>query len=248
MKLSVIIPAYNEEKRLPKTLIATGKFLEKQNYDYEIIVVSDGSKDKTVEVANNLKKEVENLRVIDNKENHGKGWVVGQGMLRARGDIRLFMDADNSTTIEHIEKFWPYFNEGFDVVIGSRDLPESEVAVPQAWHKELLGKLGNKIIQVVAVWGIHDTQCGFKAFRAKAALDIFSRQRIFRWGFDVEVLALARLLGYRIKEVPIRWINDPESKVSWKSYFRTFKEVFQIRWGLITKRYETKTRIKEISG
>lgn len=248
MKLSVIIPAYNEEKRISKTLLSIDRFLERKDYDYEIIVVSDGSKDKTAEKVNNLKSTVENLRIIDNKENHGKGWVVAEGMLKASGEVRLFMDADNSTTIEHIDKFWKYFDEGYNVVIGSRDLPESEVAVPQAWYKTFLGNFGNKIIQLVAVWGIRDTQCGFKAFSAKAAEDIFSRQRIFRWGFDVEALALARRLGYKIKEAPIKWINDPESKVSFKSYFQVFKEVFQIRWWLITKKYETKTRASKISG
>ena len=131
MKLSIIIPSYNEEKRLSKTLISIDDYLKKQNYDYEILVASDGSKDNTVKIANDLKSVVKNLRVIDNKENHGKGYVVRQGMIEAKGDYRLFSDADNSTSIDHIERMWPWLEKGYDVVIGSRDIKGSVLNPPQ---------------------------------------------------------------------------------------------------------------------
>src|SRR3989339_342267 len=154
MFLSVIIPAYNEEKRIGKTLLAIDHYLVKQKYDYEIVVVSDGSKDKTAEVVENFKKMVRNLRLINNKENHGKGWVVRQGMLESHGEIRLFMDADNATTLDHFDKMLPLFREGEQVVIGSRDSKDAKgakQAVPQPFFKRLLGNMGNVLIQVFAV-------------------------------------------------------------------------------------------------
>lgn len=167
MKLSVIIPAYNEEKRLPKTLREIDKYLSLQSYDSEIIIVNDGSKDRTAEVVREMMPEIKNLRLIDNKENHGKGYVVRQGMLEAKGDYRLFTDADNSTSIDHVEKMWPLLEKNYDVVIGtrdSRDDKEAKQAVPQPAWKRFLGDIGNIGIQVLVVWGIWDTQCGFKAF------------------------------------------------------------------------------------
>lgn len=238
MYLSVIIPAYKEEKRIGKTLLAVDQYLSKQKYQYEIIVVSDeGSPNKTVEVVKNFQKIVKNLRIIENEKNHGKGFVVRQGMLEAQGDYRLFMDADNSTSVDQVENFLPRFNDGYDVVIGSRAIKGAEIDVHQPFYKEAFGKLGNKVIQIVAVWGISDTQAGFKCFSAKAAEDIFSKAVIDRWGFDVEVLALARKLNYKIKEVPIEWINDPESHVKLSSYIQVLAETFKIRWNLITGKY-----------
>jgi len=241
MKLSVIIPAYNEEKRLPKTLREIDEYLSKQSYDSEIIVVNDGSKDRTAEVVREMMPEIKNLRLIDNKENQGKGYVVRQGMLEARGDYRLFTDADNSTSIDHVEKMWPLFEKNYDVVIGSRDSRDTKgacQAVPQPPWKRFLGDIGNIGIQVLVVWGIWDTQCGFKAFSKKAAEDVFKRCKIKRWAFDVEALALARKLGYKIGVVPIYWINSPGSKVKLKAYIQFFKELLQIKWNLIAKKYK----------
>lgn len=238
MYLSVIIPAYKEEKRIGKTLLAVDQYLSKQKYQYEIIVVSDeGSPNKTVEVVKNFQKMVKNLRIIENEKNHGKGFVVRQGMLEAQGDYRLFMDADNSTSVDQVENFLPRFNDGYDVVIGSRAIKGAKIDVHQPFYKEAFGKLGNKVIQLVAVWGIDDTQAGFKCFSAKAAEDIFSKAVIDRWGFDVEVLALARKLNYKIKEMPIEWINDPESHVKLSSYIQVLMETFKIRWNLIIGKY-----------
>ena len=169
--LSVIIPAYNEEKRLPKTLREIDDYLKKQVYLSEVIVVSDGSTDRTVEIVKNLMSEIKNLKILEFKEQKGKGFGVKQGMLEARGQYRIFTDADNSTSIIQVEKMWPEFEKGYDVVIGSRDVKGAVLAVPQPWIRRVfLGesfKLLRKII--IGFWKIEDTQCGFKGFRARAA-------------------------------------------------------------------------------
>jgi len=238
--LSVIIPCYNEEKTISATLLAVDQYLQKQAFDYEIIVVSDGSKDKTAQIVEDFKKNVKNLKLIDNQANHGKGWVVRQAMLTSLGQVRLFMDADNATSVEHFDKMKPYFEQGADVVIGSRDVKDvkgAKVAVAQPWLKRQLGNVGNIVIQVLAVWGIWDTQCGFKAFSAAAAREIFSRTKIDRWSFDVEALALARKLNYKISMVPVYWVNNPNSRVNLKAYLMTFRELFQVWWWLMTDAY-----------
>ena len=239
MHLSIIIPAYNEEKRLPKTLAEIDKYLKKQNYNYEIIVVSDGSKDKTVEVVENLKPQIANLRLIDKKENYGKGYGVRLGMLEAKGEYRLFSDADNSTSIDQVEKMWPEFKKGYDVVIGSRDIKGAILDPPQPFlRKMILGKGFRILTQIICgTWEILDTQCGFKGFTQKAARDIFSECKINRFAFDPEVLVVAKKLGYRIKEIPVYWKNDPESKVKFKSIIKMFLELLRIRLNLIKRRY-----------
>ncbi len=246
--LSVVIPAYNEEKRIGSTLLAVDRYLSEQDYSYEIIVVSDGSKDKTAQVVNKFSQLVKNLKLIDNKENHGKGWVVRQGMLGAAGQIRLFMDADNATTVDHFERMKPFFDRGYEIVIGSRDrkdAPGAKQAVPQAFLKRQLGNTGNILIQLLAVPGVWDTQCGFKAFSAKATHDIFSRSKINRWGFDIEALALARKLGYKIGIIPVYWVNQPGSKVNLRGYLNTFRELFKVRWNLIRGKYNLSSGSKK---
>src|SRR3989344_4479128 len=138
MRLSIIIPAYNEEKRIEKTLLSVDEYLSRQSYDYEIIVVSDGSKDNTTEIVANRKSQIANLKLIDSKENHGKGWAVRQGMLEAQGDYRLFMDADNSTTVDQVSGFLTYLAEGYDIVIGSRRIKGANIAVRQPWFRDFL--------------------------------------------------------------------------------------------------------------
>ena len=239
--LSVIIPAYNEEKTISNTLLDIDNYLSKQDFSSEIVVVSDGSKDKTAQVVNNLAKLVKNLRLIDNQENHGKGWVVRQGMLEAKGEYRLFMDADNATTIDHFDKMRPFLNKGNEIVIGSREKKDARgahQAVPQSFIKRWLGDMGNLLIQLLAVPGIWDTQCGFKVFRADAAENIFKRCRMDRWALDIEALALARKFGYKIGIIPVRWINNPDSRVGLKGYLITLRELFKIKWNLITGKYD----------
>jgi len=238
--LSIIIPGYNEEKTIGKTLLAVDQYLAQQTFDYEIIMISDGSKDKTAEIVGNFTRQIKNLKLIDNKENHGKGYVVRQAMLAAQGKVRLFMDADNATTIDHFDRMKSYFDEGADVVIGTRDQKDAKgakQAVTQPFLKRQLGNAGNLLIQIFAVPGIWDTQCGFKALSAKAAQEIFPKCMIDRWGFDIEVLALAKKLKYKINIVPVYWINNPDSRVNLKGYLRTFKELFQIWWWLVTDKY-----------
>jgi len=236
--LSVIVPAYNEEKRLPGTLREIDEYLKKQNYESEIIVVSDGSKDGTVEVAKNLMSEINNLRVIEFKENRGKGFGVKEGMLGALGDFRLFTDADNSTPVNQIEKIWPEFEKGFDIVIGSRDLKGAILDPPQPPFRRLTGEVFKYLRKIiVGLWDTEDSQCGFKCFRKKAAEDIFPKCKISRFAFDPEILLIGKKLGYKIKEVPIYWKNDLTSKVKLKSMVKMLVDLFKIRWNLITKKY-----------
>jgi glycosyltransferase involved in cell wall biosynthesis len=238
MKLSVVIPAYNEENRLAKTLEDIDRYLRKQDYDYEIIVVNDGSKDRTAEVVKGMMGRVRNLRLIDNKVNKGKGGVVKQGLLEARGEVRLFTDADNSTSINHLERMWPEFEKGFDIVIGSRDVKGAVLDPPQPWYRRVLGDIFNLLVQVVVgLWGIWDTQCGFKALSSKVVGDIIPKCKIDRWAFDPEILILAKNKGYKIKEVPVHWVNDPHSKVKFKGMVMMLKDLLTIKWYLITKRY-----------
>ncbi|MEX0649932.1 MAG: dolichyl-phosphate beta-glucosyltransferase [Candidatus Andersenbacteria bacterium] len=237
--LSVVIPAYNEEQRLPHTLKAVTTYLNKQEYTWEIAVVDDGSKDKTADLVRAVSITDRRVRLLQYGKNHGKGYAVRYGMTHTTGQYRLFMDADNSTTVDHFAKFLPIFSQGYDAVIGSRDVEGAQIDVHQAKWKELLGDLGNLWIQFWAVPGIKDTQAGFKVFTAKASDDIFPRLTIDRWGFDVEALAVARRLDYKISEQPIRWINDPNSKVSTKAYIDVLKEVVQVRMNMWKGVYDT---------
>jgi glycosyltransferase involved in cell wall biosynthesis len=236
-KLSVVIPAYNEESRIGKTLLAVSEFLRKQPYAYEILVVNDGSKDGTADEVRKLESVIPNLKLINNKENHGKGWVTKQGMLEATGDVRLFMDADNSTKVDEAAKMLPYFEQGCDVVIGSRRVQGSVIAVHQGLFRDFLGGVFRFIVHTLVPVGVTDSQCGFKAFSAKAAEQIFPKQTIFRWAFDVEILALARRAGFKIKEVPITWVNDSESHVKLSGMINMLLEVLEIRLNLWANKY-----------
>lgn len=239
MKLSVIVPAYNEEKRLPKTLEEINKYLSRQSYGYEILAVNDGSRDKTAGAVKGLESKIANLRLIDNKENNGKGFVVRQGMLEAKGEYRLFTDADNSTSIDQIEKAWPWLDKGVDVVIGSRDIKGAVLDPPQPWLRQVILGEGFKLFRklVVGLWKVQDTQCGFKCLTKKAAEDIFPKCKIDRFAFDAEILVIAERLGYQIKEIPVYWKNDLESKVRFKSILKMALDLFKIRWYLISGKY-----------
>lgn len=238
--LSVIIPAYNEEKRLPLTLIDIDKHLSKVNFSYEILVINDGSKDGTKEVAERFSHIVKNLRVI-NQENTGKGGAVKKGMLEAKGDIRIFTDADNSTSIDQFSKMIPWFKEDYQVVIGSRDAKGARLIPSQPWYRKIGGNVGNIIIQALLLPGIWDTQCGFKAFTSEVAEKIFPLMKTHRWGFDVEVLALAKNMGYKIKEMPVIWVNNPFSHVGAFAYVQVLSEVLKIKWWLMTNAYKIKS-------
>ena len=253
MYLSVIIPTYNEERRLPKTLEDIDRYLSRQNYDYEIIVVNDGSKDRTAEIVRGLTPVIQNLRLINNRENNGKGYVVRQGMLELKGDFRLFTDADNSTAIDQIEKIWPYFKNhnpstlsakgrvpDYEIVIGSRDIKGAILDPPQSWIRKLILGKGFKLLRkiIVGLWNIEDTQCGLKCFTKETTENVFPRCKINRFAFDPEILVVAKKLGYKIKEIPVYWRNDPESKVKFKSMIKMAIDLLKIRWNSITDKYD----------
>jgi dolichyl-phosphate beta-glucosyltransferase len=237
--LSIIIPAYNEAERIPKTLLDMDKQLARAEYSYEIFVVNDGSKDNTAAIVKNMTKMVRNLKLIDLRENAGKGNAVRQGMLLSSGKIRLFADADDSTSIDQFEKMMPFFKVGYEVVIGSRAVKGAELDPPEPWYKQIAGRLGNLFIQALVLPGIWDTQCGFKAFTKEAAEKVFKISRVPGWGFDVEVLSLAKKMGYRIKEIPVRWVNDTRSHVSFSAYLHVLWETITIRWRLWRHEYDT---------
>ncbi len=238
MRLSVIIPAYNEEQRLPKTLEAVDGYLRRQSYDYEIVVVDSASIDGSIPLVKSMLSRIKNLWLLQTI-NRGKGHAVREGMLASYGDFRIFMDADNATSVDQVEKMWPEFEKGFEAVIGSRDVKGAVIAIAQPWWRQRLGDVFNIIVQVVSgLWGIFDTQCGFKGFSAKAAKDIFSKSVIGGWAFDVEALMLAKKMHYKIKEIPVTWMNDPRSKVNFKGMVQMLFEVLFTRFRMTIGKYD----------
>lgn len=241
MYLSWIIPAYNEERRIEKTISEVDGYLQSKHFSdsYEILVVDASSKDNTASIVEYLKTKIPHLALL-NVENKGKGWAVRRGMLESKGAIRLFSDADNSTAPEYFDAMQALFKQGYDIVISSRnprDVHGATRDIKEPWARELFGKLGNVIIQLFGVWGIWDTQNGFKALTARAAGDIFKKSLIKGFAFDIEILALARRLQYQIGIIPIQWKFDPDSKVTASAYIKVFIDVFKIRWNFLTNKY-----------
>lgn len=228
--ISIVVPAYNEESRLLSTLERINEYCRAARLDYELIVVNDGSSDRTAAVAREWKPPDCPLSVIDRAQNRGKGFSVREGVRRARGDWILFSDADLSTPIEEMEKFVERLEAGAEVVIGSRNLPGSRLEVRQPWHRRIMGKVFNLLVRVLAVPGVRDSQCGFKAFSRRAAEIIFSRARIDGFSFDVEILYLARKYRLKIEELPVRWIDSPRSTVDpLRDSLRMLKDIMRIR-------------------
>ncbi len=238
MKLSVIIPAYNEEKRIAATLEEINSYLGRQTYDYEIIVAVNGSTDNTYGIVKGLEAaEIKKAAAMYIKEG-GKGNAVKRAILeKASGDIIMFMDADDATPISEIEKFLPYFEKGYDVVIGSRYLDPSTVKVRQPFYRIVLSRLSNVLIQMLAVPGIKDTQLGFKAFTNACAKDIFRFVRVKGWGFDMEILTAARARGYKIKEVAVSWTEHGGGHVPLKAYLQSLSDLFKIKFRLMAGAY-----------
>lgn len=210
----MVVPAYNEEERLPRTLARLHEYYSEQAYPWDVTIISDGSADRTRQLVEEFAAKHPQFSVVEYHPNHGKGYAVRTGMLAAKGDLVLFCDADLATPQEETEKLLKHIHEGADVAIGSRPLRESRLEVRQPFYREYLGRAFNKAVQLMAVPGIDDTQCGFKIFTRKAAQDVFSRLKMDGFSFDVEALIIARDLGYRIDEVPIRWAHQEGSKVS----------------------------------
>lgn len=211
--LSVVIPAYNEARRLPDTLERIHAYVGIGGYDAEIIVVDDGSRDGTLEEVRRLRSSMPLLRDVGYGANRGKGYAVRAGVAAATKDAILFSDADLSTPIEDLEKLWAWYDRGWDVVIASRALPGSRREKRQPRYRELMGDVFRWLVSLLVVRGFRDTQCGFKLFRASAARRIFERVRTDGFAFDVEVLMRARQLGYRIAEVPVTWRDSEGSRV-----------------------------------
>lgn len=239
--LSVIIPAYNEAERIASTLKRLHEYLAGSSFKYEILVVVDGPTDTTLDVLNRTAAGILHLKILHRPANRGKGHSVKEGMLKAGGRMRLFTDADNSTDIAHFEKMRPLLEDGYDIVIASRharDVANAKQVVSQPCYKRAIGQSGNLIVQALAVPGIWDTQCGFKAFRAEAAERIFSQTRIEGWGFDIEVLALAHALNYKIGIVPAQWINDSRSHFRFFDYLTILSDTLKVRYNLSFGKYD----------
>jgi glycosyltransferase involved in cell wall biosynthesis len=246
-KLSIVIPAYNEERRLSATLAAVFAYLERQSYSFEVIVSDDGSTDGTLAIVEDFARSHPQLRALRN-EHRGKGCTVRAGIQQAAGEIVLFSDADLSAPIEELDRLLPCFESGCEVVIGSRQ-GEGARRIGEPLFRHVMGRVFNYIVSLVTISGIRDTQCGFKAFSARAAAQIFRSTLLYGdsapvirdamvTGFDVEVLFLAHKLGYEIREVPVRWNYDAHSKVNpIKDSWRNFCDVLKVRLNDLLGRY-----------
>lgn len=212
--LSIVIPAYNEEWRLPPTLLDMVDYFDGRDLDYEIIVVDDGSTDRTAEVVKRLEKIRQQVSLIQLPQNRGKGYAVKTGVSNSHGKYVLFADADGSTPIKEIERLEAKFNENTKVVIGSRGLPSEDTSVTRGWYHTFLERIFNVCVNFLILPGLADTQCGFKMFTAECAFFLFEKQRAERWSFDIEILLIARKAGLKIVEVPINWNDVPGSKVN----------------------------------
>ncbi len=245
---SVVIPTYNEaskEEDMRKHLASIKDYFEKLGQSYEVLIVLDGPTDgKTPQLVKEIAKTNPAIKIIDRKENKGKGYTIREGFMKAKGQIRLFTDMDGATPINMLDRFIPEFQKGADIVIGSRDLRDSQIAVHQPKWKEWLGDLGNLLIQFIGgLWGMKDTQCGFKAFTKQAVEDIIPRTTVDRWGIDFELLIIGKKLGYKIKEVPVEWIDKGESLVGLSGYFSTFGDLFRTRCNVIRGVYRLDEKV-----
>lgn len=242
--LSVVIPAYKEKERIGSNLLEIERFLSDKNFEYEIIIIVDGSPDNTAEVAANYAKQVKNLRVISNEVNHGKGYVVRQGLLESKGKYVVFLDADGSTSITHVEKFLPELEAGADVIVGSRKIEGAFVQIHQPKYREFMGEGGNWLIRIVlGLWSFPDTQCGFKMLTGKAAHEVAQRMVVDRFGFDFELIILAKALGFKIKQMPVRWLNEQGSTVSLtgpNGFIQVLIDLFKTKLRLIGGKYNIK--------
>jgi len=267
--LSVIIPAYNEEKRIGQTLDFILAYLKNKEFSWEILVVDDGSQDKTIKVVKKRMVLAKNLHLLSYGENRGKGYAIKYGVERARGEYILFADADNATPFYELEKLLPYKDE-YDIVMGSRyvlkpkpgelsywralghslkeliffifwgHVPQTTVKKKQSWFRQLMSRGGNLIFVLLLGLGYEDTRCGFKLYKKEVAKKLFSLSRLERWGFDTEILVIARKFRYKVIEVPVEWYDVAGGAISnnpFKEAIKSFKEIFQILWNKWTGKY-----------
>lgn len=243
---SIVVPAYNESARLGSSLEKILAYVQKRAWQAEILVVNDGSRDNTAEIARSFERRYASVRLIENPGNRGKGYSVRNGMLHASGERMLFTDADLSSPIEESEKLFAALDSGAEVAIGSRWLQRDLQTERQPLHRQFLGRLFNLVLRLSLGLKYKDTQCGFKAFTRKAADVIFPRQQIERWGFDPEILYLARKFRLTIVEVPVGWAHDDRSKINpVVDGMKMATELLRVRWYDISGRYEKATYTSE---
>jgi dolichyl-phosphate beta-glucosyltransferase len=229
MDVSIVIPAYNEETRIIPTLEKVYRYFTSREMEFEIIVADDGSKDNTVQVVNKFSERYHGIRVLQHKQNKGKGAAVKTGVLDAKGDLILFTDADLSTPIEEFEKLKKAIDEGFDIAIGSRGLPDSKIVVSQPWYRRYIGKVFPYLVRLIVMRDFKDTQCGFKLFRKEAGRTLFSELKTEGFAFDVEILYRAIKNGYKVVETSITWFNSLQSKVGLvHEPFRMLRAIFKL--------------------
>ncbi len=243
MNYSIVIPAYNEESRIAATLDKVLGHIAQQHWQAEIVVVNDGSRDGTADTVRRYAAQHSAVRLVENPGNRGKGYSVRHGMLEARGDVLLFTDADLSSPIYEAPKLFAAISSGADVAIGSRWLQSRLQTERQPLYRQLFGRIFNLLLRLILGLRFKDTQCGFKAFTRRAAEEIFSRQQIERWGFDPELLFLAKKLGFKVAEVPVEWAHDERSKINpLKDGLRMFGEMLSIRWNDLSGKYSADTK------
>ena len=237
-KYSIIIPAYNEGKRIPATLRSVVDCIRARSWDAEVVVVNDGSQDDTAAVVREIAESAPEIRLLENPKNCGKGYSVRHGILHALGDIVMFTDADLSSPIEEAEGLFAAIAEGADMAIGSRWLATSRQTHRQPLYRQFFGRCFNLLTRMVMNLPFADTQCGFKAFTRSAAQTVFQLQTIERWGFDPEILFIALKRGYQIKEVPVSWAHDARTRISYlRDGMQMLKELAIVRWNALIGRY-----------
>ncbi len=238
MTYSIVIPAYNEGARLTPTLEKVLAYIRQQGWDAEVIVVDDGSRDHTADIVRSFAEKDPMVQLVQNPGNHGKGYSVRHGMLKARGEVIVFSDADLSSPIEEMPKLLQALAAGADIAIGSRWLRAELQTTRQSLHRQLFGRIFNALNRIILGLRFKDTQCGFKAFTRRAAHTILPLQRIERWGFDPEILFLARKFGFRVQEVPVRWGHVGGTRINpLLDGARMFQEMLHIRWNDIEGKY-----------
>jgi dolichyl-phosphate beta-glucosyltransferase len=238
MTYSLIIPAYNESERITATLDKVLAYISQQHWQCEVIVVNDGSSDSTADIVRGYAKSHPIVRLVENPGNRGKGYSVRNGVMNSHGDVLLFSDADLSSPIYEAPKLFREIAAGADIAIGSRWLKKETQTVRQPFYRQVAGRVGNILLRILLGLRYKDTQCGFKAFTRAAAMQLFPRQTIERWGFDFELLYLAKRLRLKVVEIPVEWADDRRTKINpLKDAVKTFGELLKVRWNALSGRY-----------